>query len=938
MKKPLLFPSLNIKNPFPFEWKRCICIILFLFSFEKSYSQLPLQNIACTGCSTTASTGYTTASAAATGTGAGVTTYNLAPNATIKQCATVTSDANGTVGIINAIQTTQPSGNTICISNTAATRKGSLYLASGTNCTGSEIQSIRKGANSGTFNNEYVGLTPNTNYIFVFTTTVDGSCTAYSTSSIRFYGGVLPQFTFNCGTASTTGTFVADGSSHSGTLIVPITGATAGSATFNVSGIGFTGTLTTTLTTSTTSVTIPVTFDGSGVAGSRTLTVTSPTGGGLCSKSVTVTGNTAPVITSTASVNFAENSLGIAYTITATDVDAGQTKTYSFETGGADNAKFTINASTGEVSFITSPDFEIPTDAGGNNVYDIKVKVCDNGTPILCAIKDVVITVTDVVEQIDTDGDGVTDNVDLDDDNDGILDTAETCTPPTSAINWVTDFGNLTDLRAGTTYTKNGVNVTISPLVSNYVGSDLVRYAPHNNSLFTFGPASHFLWYADENHVATPSKMTINFGTPVSLGSFNLGDIGLTSAYKERVTVNIYAGATLYTLANGVDVTYGSSMAQTGTNEYTASATYSTVNDPSNQVTILAGKQLVTKIEIIYTDASGLSDPAGHAITIADIPFSIPCNDDIDGDGIVNRLDLDSDGDGCSDAIEGGASFTPTNLVTSSMPGGNSGVGYTGTSTSPVVSNLGNTVDNVSTSASYGVPTIAGTGQGLGDSQNGAISSQCITCNAGTTAPTLTATTKSNNCPTTTADISTLVSSTCPSGSSFEWHNTNSGLSASTLVTASIVGAGTYYPVCHDVTNTCYSPTPATGVTVTITTCLSITQPATQSGLQNVGKSGTVPSDVTPMGGFGTITYTNGSTDPACIAPSGATALPGSSNLNIGANGSYTYTTPSTVGTYYFCVKVCDSTSPTPDCKIAIYKVVVLPPPCNVGPTAPKIN
>lgn len=212
-------------------------------------------------------------------------------------------------------------------------------------------------------------------------------------------------------------------------------------------------------------------------------------------------------------------------------------------------------------------------------------------------------------------------------------------------------------------------------------------------------------------------------------------------------------------------------------------------------------------------------------------------------------------------------------------------------------------------------------------------------CNAGTTAPTLSATTKSNICPTTTADISALVSSTCPVGSSLEWHNVSTGLSAANKVaTPTTVGAGTYYPTCFDATNLCYSPTPATGVTVTITTCLSITQPTAQSGYQSVSKSGTVSADVIPTGGVGTISYTNGSTDPACIAPSGASALPGSSNLLIGANGSYSYTTPSAVGPYYFCVKVCDSTSQTPDCKIAVYKVVVLPPPCNVGTTAPKIN
>ena len=90
---------------------------------------------------------------------------------------------------------------------------------------------------------------------------------------------------------------------------------------------------------------------------------------------VTVTNqNEAPVITSngggaTAAVNVAENSTAVT-TVTATDPDAGATQTYSI-IGGADQAKFAINASTGALSFIAAPNFEAPTDAGGNNVYDV---------------------------------------------------------------------------------------------------------------------------------------------------------------------------------------------------------------------------------------------------------------------------------------------------------------------------------------------------------------------------------------------------------------------------------------------------------------------------------------------------------------------------------------------------------------------------------------
>ena len=34
-------------------------------------------------------------------------------------------------------------------------------------------------------------------------------------------------------------------------------------------------------------------------------------------------------------------------------------------------AKFSIDATTGALSFVAAPDHEAPTDTGGNNVYDV---------------------------------------------------------------------------------------------------------------------------------------------------------------------------------------------------------------------------------------------------------------------------------------------------------------------------------------------------------------------------------------------------------------------------------------------------------------------------------------------------------------------------------------------------------------------------------------
>ena len=80
-----------------------------------------------------------------------------------------------------------------------------------------------------------------------------------------------------------------------------------------------------------------------------------------------------PVFTSPAAVSVRENQTA-AYMAAATDAD-GDMLVYSLS--GTDAALFTINANTGEVSFIAAPDFEAPSDDGGDNVYDITVTASD---------------------------------------------------------------------------------------------------------------------------------------------------------------------------------------------------------------------------------------------------------------------------------------------------------------------------------------------------------------------------------------------------------------------------------------------------------------------------------------------------------------------------------------------------------------------------------
>ena len=96
---------------------------------------------------------------------------------------------------------------------------------------------------------------------------------------------------------------------------------------------------------------------------------------------------------SNATVNVAENSTAVTV-VTAADPDASASLSYSIS-GGADAALFSINPTTGALSFVSAPNAESPQDAGGNNVYDVTVQVSDGTNTDSQAIA---VTVTDVNE------------------------------------------------------------------------------------------------------------------------------------------------------------------------------------------------------------------------------------------------------------------------------------------------------------------------------------------------------------------------------------------------------------------------------------------------------------------------------------------------------------------------------------------------------------
>jgi hypothetical protein len=153
-----------------------------------------------------------------------------------------------------------------------------------------------------------------------------------------------------------------------------------------------------------------------------------------------------------------------------------------------------------------------------------------------------------------------------------------------------------------------------------------------------------------------------------------------------------------------------------------ASPTFRLIIDPDGNVSMLAKRCSTCALESVVIEAS---DPQFNNITWNNTTTNTviisqevvgptylngsgygvaTCTADTDNDGIINSLDLDSDGDGCPDALEGTADLTTFELnVDSSLYG---------------------------TVTANGVPLIVSvTGQGVGGAQDASVqASACVTC------------------------------------------------------------------------------------------------------------------------------------------------------------------------------------------------------------------
>ena len=138
-----------------------------------------------------------------------------------------------------------------------------------------------------------------------------------------------------------------------------------------------------------------------------TVTVTdNAASSGSDSQAITVTvtdasDNIAPVITSNngdpVTVDVAENSAitDVVATITAGDADTGDVLTFTLSGTDADDFDLNAAGATASLTFKNVPDFDNPTDADPDNVYNVIVTVSDDASPNASDSQTITVTVTD---------------------------------------------------------------------------------------------------------------------------------------------------------------------------------------------------------------------------------------------------------------------------------------------------------------------------------------------------------------------------------------------------------------------------------------------------------------------------------------------------------------------------------------------------------------
>ncbi len=264
---------------------------------------------------------------------------------------------------------------------------------------------------------------------------------------------------------------------------------------------------------------------------------------------------------------------------------------------------------------------------------------------------------------LDSDGDGIADKDDLDDDNDGLPDILENRCDQPSVANSVSGSGAYQDqiyffqwtdtdfndgLQDGDSQTFNlpdglSITVTFSNVVngSTYVPTDMQTWGgAFLHQLYNAAGADEALYGAD----GVDASFSVNFvatknGLPFPL---DLLALDAESTYPGNESLSFTTNGSNWQAVE----TYGGGGVWTGVNTQTVVATDTELSGGNT----IYYSQGASKVDIVI-DAGGREAVA----------FGIFLTCDSDNDGVPNHLDLDADNDGIPDLVEAGGIDTDGN-------------------------------------------------------------------------------------------------------------------------------------------------------------------------------------------------------------------------------------------------------------------------------------
>lgn len=266
----------------------------------------------------------------------------------------------------------------------------------------------------------------------------------------------------------------------------------------------------------------------------------------------------------------------------------------------------------------------------------------------------------------DTDGDGIDDLDDLDADNDGILNSDELSCPTTPdqlifANHWAAGIDPIATAASPPTV-FSGTTVTLErrdPM-------NIIRVEAGGTGINAFnGINSYKLRQTSVTNGF--SEHIFKFSNPVSNLVMAAIDVDASdiNAYVDNVTYNGYSKGEIYSIQPADIVSGTANTFNTGQNSFTGTGVTSTYPQGLTQVTFPVP---IDSVVIVYFNTG--TAPADNQAISFQANFQFCDVRDTDGDNIPDYLDLDSDNDGCPDALEGDGGFTALDIQNDTLTGG----------------------------------------------------------------------------------------------------------------------------------------------------------------------------------------------------------------------------------------------------------------------------